>query len=523
MKNTLKRFTTTAVFGVALIVATQAVETKPNIIIIYTDDQGYGDVSALNPDARFETPNMDRLVHEGVAFTHGHSSDSVCTPSRYGLLTGRYAWRTTLKDGVFGSEHECLITDDRMTLASMLRDEGYHTGMVGKWHLGMDFPGEPENRDWSQPVTDMPLDKGFDYFYGIPASLNFGIMAWFEGRYAAVPPILYTNKKRNDRYVDYRIMPPYETEPGISTDPTRTVKVNFEVAADFIDNQCLTRITDKGIEWMEGKSADAKNGKPFFLYLPYTSPHYPVCPLPEFHGQGEAGPYGEFVIETDYHVGRILKFLEASGLDGNTLIVFTSDNGPESSWSSRLKETGHDSRGSFREGKRSVYEGGHRVPFMVRWPAGIAQPGRQWDKAVGQVDLLATLAELVGSRLPTDAGEDSQSFASVLLDPAADYERLPLITHGNNNRGSRYAITEGNWKLILPDEKSSAELYDLSSDPAEANDLSANHPEIAARLTQQINQIIARGRTTPGPKTANDTARWEQLEWMTDSDYLADH
>ncbi len=493
-----------------------AVPARPNVIVIYTDDQGYGDVSALNPEAKFQTPHMDRLAEEGIIFSNGHSSDSVCTPSRYGLLTGRYSWRTELKTGVYNAEQPCMIADGRMTLANLFKDNGYHTAMVGKWHLGMDFPGTPENRDWSQPVQDMPLDKGFDYFYGVPASLNYGILAWFEGRYAKVPPTMYSNKKKNPRHMDYRIMPPYETEPGISADPTRTVKENFEIAEDFIDNQCLTRFTDKAIEWMGGKAADAKNGKPFFLYLPYTSPHYPVCPLPEFHGQGEAGAYGEFVIETDYHIGRILEFLKTSGLDENTLIVFTSDNGPEGSWKKRLKQFGHDSRGALKEGKRSVYEGGHRVPFLVRWPAGIPEPGRSWDKQVGQMDLMATFAELLGTELPDSAGEDSQSFAAVLLDPKADYDRLPIISHGNNGR---YAITDGSWKLVLPGKGKGAELYDLTVDRAEKRNVAEAHPETVERLAARITEMIARGRTTAGAAQPNDTPYWPDLSWMSEEQY----
>ena len=222
------------------------------------------------------------------------------------------------------AEGKCLIEDGRMTLASLLRDQGYETAMVGKWHLGMDFPGEPGSRDWSRPVQDMPLDKGVDYFYGIPASLNYGVLAWLEGRHAKVPPTVFTAKKPNDRHVDYRIMPPYQNSP----EETRRVvgTLGMEVAPDFIDNQCLTRFTNKAIEWMSGKAASAKAEKPFFVYLPYTSPHYPVCPLPEFHGKGDCGGYGEFVIETDHHVGRILDFLKKSGLDKNTMIVFSSDN-----------------------------------------------------------------------------------------------------------------------------------------------------------------------------------------------------
>lgn len=487
---------------------------KPNIIVIYTDDQGYGDVSALNPEAKFQTPHMDRIAREGIIFSNGHSADTVCTPSRYGLLTGRYPWRTTRKSGVMGAAGKGMIADARMTLASLLRDQGYHTAMVGKWHLGMTFPKIGKEFDWSKPIEDMPLDKGFDYFFGVPASLNFGILAWFEGRTANVPPTMRTGKKKNPRYVDYRVMPPYKNKGG------------FPVAPDFIDNQCLTRFTDKAIEWMGGKAADAKMGRPFFLYLPYTSPHYPVCPLPEFHGQGGGGPYGEFLIETDYHVGRILDFLEESDLDDNTLIVFTSDNGPERSWSARLEETGHDSRGGFRGGKRAVYEGGHRVPFLVRWPSGIKQPGREWDKIVGQVDLLATFAEITGATLPDNAGEDSQSFAEILINPETNYTRLPIINRGESGSanhgeavGTRYSITQGHWKLVLPGRKSEAELYDLSVDLAESKNLAAAHPEKVQQLQKQITEMVLNGRTTPGAVQPNDTGYWKDLTWMTKADF----
>jgi len=487
---------------------------RPNVIVIYTDDQGYGDASCLNPNAKFNTPNLDRLAAEGIRFTNGHCSDTVCTPSRYGLLTGRYCWRTVRKTGVMGAEGECLIAEGRATLASLLRDNGYHTAMVGKWHLGMDFPGEPGTRDWSQPVQNMPLDKGFDYYFGVPASLNYGVLAWFEGRHAKVPPTVYTAKKPNTRHVDYRIMPPYQKTPKATKKELGTL--GMEVAPDFIDNQCLTRFTDKAIQWIETKAADAKNGKPFFLYLPFTSPHYPVCPLPEFWGQGDCGGYGEFVIETDYHVGRVMDFLNESGLEQNTLIVFTSDNGPENSWKQRVGDFGHHSNGPYRGGKRDIYEGGHRVPFFVRWPAGIKAPGRVWDRLVGQVDLMATFAEILGTELPEDAGEDSQSFASVLFDPDSKRERLPLINHGANGR---FAITEGHWKLVMPHKRLSAELYGLDSDPGETTNVIADHPDLAARLEAKITDIVRDGRTTPGTPRSNDTGYWEDLQWMTAEEY----
>ena len=487
---------------------------QPNIIVIYTDDQGYGDVSFMNPKAKFSTPNMDRLAKEGIVFTDGHSCDAVCTPSRYGLLTGRYCWRTIKKKGVLGAEAKCLIKDGQMTLPTLLKSKGYNTAMVGKWHLGMDFPGTRKNRDWTKPVKDMPLDKGFDYYFGVPASLNYGVLAWFEGRHAAVPPTLFTNKKPNKRHMDYRMMPPYQKTP----DETKKAlgKVGLEVAPDFIDNQCLTKFTDKAIQWMESKTNDAKNGKPFFLYLPFTSPHYPVCPLPEFWGKGKAGGYGEFVIETDYHIGRVLKFLKESELDDNTMIVFTSDNGPERSWQQRITEFDHDSRGGLREGKRSIYEGGHRVPFLIRWPNGIKQPGRSWNHQVGQIDLLATFAELVETPLSDEAGPDSQSFASVFQDPESTHRRLPLINHSISGR---FSITESNWKLVLPHGQLKAELYDLSKDLVEKTNLIEQHPDVAAKLKQKATQIVCTGRTTKGAKQKNDTGYWEDLKWIEKAEF----
>ena len=497
-----------------LLASLTAAAERPNIVVIYTDDQGFGDASCLNPDAKFQTPNIDRLAVEGIAFTNAHCSDTVCTPSRYGLLTGRYCWRTGKKTGVLKAEAECLIEDARMTLASMLRAAGYHTAMVGKWHLGMDFPGEQGDRDWTKPVRDMPLDKGFDYFYGIPASLNYGILAWFEGRRANVPPTLFTAKKPNKRHVDYRIMPPYQRSPE---DTRRELGTRgMEVAPDFIDNQCLTRFTNKAIEWMQNKSADAKNGKPFFVYLPYTSPHYPVCPLPQFHGKGDCGGYGEFVIETDFHVGRILDFLDKSGLDDNTMIVFSSDNGPENSWRQRIEDFKHYSSGAYRGGKRDIYEGGHRVPFFVRWPSGIEQPGRRWNGLIGQTDLLATFAEIVDEDIPDNAGEDSQSFASVLRDTSSKHERLPLISHASKGT---FAITEGYWKLVMPHRKAKPELYDLSIDPSESTNVFADQAHLAAAMTEKITNIVCRGRTTPGPAVSNDTGYWPDLSWLGPKEY----
>jgi arylsulfatase A len=488
---------------------------RPNVIIIYTDDQGYGDASCLNPDAKFKTPNLDRLAREGITFTDGHCSDTVCTPSRYGLLTGRYSWRTELKRGVFGAERPCLIAEVRMTLASLLRDHRYQTAMVGKWHLGMDFPGDRTTRDWSQPVKDMPLDKGFDYFWGIPASMNYGVLAWFEGRHAKVPPTQYTQKKPNKIALsDYRIMPPYDKTAKVApADKAGKVRGKLEVAPDFIDIECLDRFTTKAIEWMSKRDKD----KPFFLYLPYTSPHKPVIPMKRFRGQGKAGAYGEFMIETDWHVGRILDFLDQERLAENTLLVFTSDNGPETTWKQRAAKFNHQSNGQYREGKRSIYEGGHRVPLFIRWPAGIAKPGRSYHGPVCQTDLLATFAEMLGARLPAGAGEDSQSFFKVLKKDTT-LKRVPMIHHSSSGG---FAIRDGKWKLVMGARRSrKRELYDLSSDPGESNNVITEHPDIAKRLEQALSRIVVNGRSTPGDPVSNDTGYWNDLFWMDENDYV---
>lgn len=498
----------------SLVCSSLSFADKPNVIVIYTDDQGYGDASCLNPDAKFKTPNLDRLAREGMTFTDAHCSDTVCTPSRYGLLTGRYSWRTTLKRGVFGAEKECLIANGRTTLASLLRENGYATAMVGKWHLGMDFPGDRKSRDWSKPVLNMPLDKGFDYFWGIPASMNYGVLAWFDGRYAQVPPTQYTQKKPNKIAIaDYRIMPPYETKllDAGTTNDLGVVKGKLEIAPDFVDSECLTRFTDKAIEWIEGKADDARSGKPFFVYLPYTSPHKPVIPVERFRGQSEAGAYGDFMIETDWHIGRILDQLDREKLSANTMVVFTSDNGPETTWRERIKQFGHHSNGIYREGKRSIYEGGHRVPFFVRWPNKV-KPGSTNTRSVCQTDLLATLAEMLGQKLPDNAGEDSVSFYAGLSGAASMPKRAPMIHHSSSGG---FAIRDGNWKLVLEDGKrQKRELYDLHADPSETKNVLSDNPEVAAKLVDAITSIVRNGRSSEGEPQPNDTPWWENLVWM---------
>lgn len=489
---------------------------RPHVLLIYTDDQGYGDVSALNPKSRFQTPNLDRLVREGMAFTDAHSSDTVCTPSRYGLLTGRYSWRTRMKNGVMGAEGEGLIAEGRTTLASMLRDSGYRTAMVGKWHLGMTFHGNKGNRDWSRPVLDGPVDKGFDYFYGIPASMNYGVLTYIENRRILDPPTLWTQKKANELAIaDYRITPPYERTRASG---------ELEVAPSFDDQQVLTVFTKRAVQWLDDFASEGGD-EPFFLYVAYTSPHKPVIPIPEFQGKSEAGAYGDFMMETDAHIGSLLEALDRNEMTRDTLVLVTSDNGPETTYRERLRRFGHASAGGLRGGKRDLYEGGHRVPFIVRWPA-VVKPRQRSSDLVCQTDLLATMAEVLDWELEPDEAEDSVSFLPILKGEQRP-TRPPVIHHSS---AGYFAIRDRRWKLNMirgsggslapriveakPGEPQ-FELYDISADLAETNNVASQEPGVVSRLRDEITRIVTTGRSTAGPPADNDgESWWPELTWL---------
>ncbi|ALJ06859.1 hypothetical protein APS56_15040 [Pseudalgibacter alginicilyticus] len=500
---------------------------KPNIIIIYTDDQGYGDVSALNPEAKFQTPNIDRIANEGAVFTDGHSSDAVCSPSRYSLLTGRYSWRTSLKKGVLGADGPCLIEEGRMTIASMLQDAGYNTAMVGKWHLNMQFEGRlGENRDWSKPFTEGPTSRGFDYFFGIPASMNFGVLTYLENDSVLEPPTLWTKKKSNDNPrsygnnatpADYRMTPPYEIEYK---------KGWLEVAPSFNDELVLKTFAEKAVAYINKSAQDAKNGKPFFLYMPLTSPHLPHCTHPDFQGKTDCGNYGDFMVETDYRVGQVLDALKANGIEENTLVIFSADNGAETNYVYQRETFNHYSSLHFKGGKRDIYEGGHRVPYLMRWPKTI-NAGQRIDLPVSQTDYLATIADIVGQKIPENAAEDSYSLYPILKGENYDSTIRGEIIH--HSASGYFAIRAGKWKLnmlrgsggslkptlIQPKEGEALyELYNIDDDPSETTNLYFEHPEIVEKLTQRITEIIKNGRTTPGAPQDYVKGDWEQLTWM---------
>ena len=492
--------------------------SRPNVVLIYTDDQGYGDMSALNPRSKFQTPHMDRLAREGLVFTDGHCADTVCTPSRYALLTGRYAWRTSLKSGVLHAEDPCLIEKGRLTIASLLEAQGYHTAMFGKWHLGMEVPGEVGQRDWSQPIADGPNAHGFTTFYGIPASMNYGVLTFIENTRVTDPPSVWTRKKPEPKNGTFRFMPPYENAPQGDAD--------IEIAPSFRDDICLGRFTEKTVKYIDRVASEAKAGKPFFVYFALNSPHLPHSPAREFVGRSAIGTYGDFMMETDHRVGEVLAALDRNGLAENTLVILSSDNGSESNYVERLQRYGHASNGDLKGGKRDIYEGGHRVPFVARWPAVIAK-GRQFSEPVCQTDIIATLADILGVKMPANAAEDSFSLMPAFRGTPSPSTSRAVIHHSGSGH---FAIREGRWKLnlfrgsggslapkqITPKGKEPPfELYDMQTDWRETTNVHDKHPEVVARLRLAAARIVRQGRSTPGAAQSNDESQpWPQLAWL---------
>lgn len=477
----------------------------PNIIVILADDLGFGDVSCNNPDSKIATPNIDRIAREGMRFTDGHTSSGVCTPTRYSLLTGRYHWRTHLQNGVLGGFSLPLISEGRVTLASFLREQGYHTSCIGKWHLGMEWPlqgGAVANDsgefgkafkdislvDYTSEIRNGPVDRGFDSYYGISASLDMFPFVWIRDR---LPTEVASAEKT-----------------WLRTGPAGP---KFEA----VDVQ--PGITAELIATIEERAEAAKKGDPFFAYVPLASPHTPIVPAPEFLGKSGINAYADFVLQVDHDMGRILAALDTAGIADNTLLIFTSDNGcsPQANIP-ELLAAGHNPSHVFRGHKADAFEGGHRVPFLVRWPAKV-KAGTVSDQLVGQFDFMATFAELLDKDLPSTAGEDSISFLPTLLGESGVVGRTSLVSQSIN--GS-FAIRDGAWKLLLcpgsggwsaprpgKDDHTGLpefQLYDLATDPGEKNNLVAAHPDRVARMKAAMEEAIARGRTTVGMDLKND-------------------
>ena len=464
---------------------------KPNIVYILADDLGYGDVQALNPArGKIKTPHLDRLASQGMTFTDSHSGSSVCTPTRYGLLTGRYAWRTRLQKGVLdGTDNPPLIAENRLTVPALLRQHGYVTAAIGKWHLGFLSERPAGTTDTPAPagkkkanamgnaglpvgsrIIGGPTTRGFDYFWGCSNARTMSGLI------------------ENDRVIEN--LPPIEMLP---------------------------RLQRQAVNYLAEHAAAAKAGIPFFLYVPLTSPHTPILPTPEWQGKSGLGAYGDFVMQTDAVVGKILAALDAHGLAANTLVIFTADNGcsPQAG-TPELEKLGHFASAQFRGYKADIWDGGHRVPFLARWPGRIA-PGSRSDQLICHTDLMATCAEILGATLPADAGVDSVSILPALLGTARAPIRESIVHHSIHGM---FSIREGAWKLeFCPGSGGWAapldaaarksglpelQLYDLSRDIAETKNLHAENPAIVARLTALLNRQIGEGRSAPGPRQTND-------------------
>ena len=469
---------------------------RPNVILILADDLGLGDLKATNPAAKIATPALDRLAREGLAFRDAHTPSSVCTPTRYGLITGRYNWRTTLARGVLSGTSPPLIPPDRPTLAHLLRDAGYHTAMIGKWHLGWHWARDARGEiDFAAPVRGGPDANGFDESFALSASLDMPPYVWVEnGRPTAVPDRREGVTKQQDAYGWYREGP---------------------ISPDFKIPEILPTIADRAVAHVRRRAAA---DVPFFLYLPLPAPHTPIVPEPPFRGASGMNPYADFVIQVDHHVGQILAALDEAGIAEHTLVLVTSDNGcsPEANFD-LLREHGHDPNAGFRGHKADVFEGGHRVPLVVRWPAVITG-GRTTDAVACLTDVFPTLAEAAGVRPDPGkpGGEDGWSLGPVFAG-AASTGRETLVSHSAD--GS-FAIRRGRWKLCLcsgsggwsePREPAAkrlglppVQLYDLEADPAETKNLQADHPEIVAELIARLSAEVSRGRSTPGPDLTND-------------------
>ena len=487
----------------------------PNIVYILADDLGIGDVSGYNPDSKIITPNIDRMVNGGLKFSDAHTSSAVCTPTRYGIITGRYNWRSTLKNGVLGGYSKALIPKDRLTVGKLLQDKGYHTAFVGKWHLGWDWTFKENTPnidnlsnnfeiDYTKPIKNGPKVLGFTYSYGFSGSLD-------------MPPYVYVEDDRITAVPD-RVTVNVDDKGFWREGPT---------GSNFDHVQVLPHLTSKAVDYIHAQS---NTDEPFFLYFALPAPHTPILPTTEFMGKSNTNMYGDFMLQVDDVVGQVMQALEDQGKLENTILIFVSDNGcsPKASFP-ELKKVNHDPSYIYRGHKADIYEGGHRVPFIVHWPKKIPKP-RTTSTTICTTDLMATLADLVDYELPDQAGEDSFSFLPLITD-AAETAPIREATVHHSIDGS-FAIRKEEWKLILcpgsggwsfprtPEELEglpSMQLYNLETDPGEEQNLIGSHPDKVQEMKSLLSEYVQKGRSTPGAPQKNDGPEtWKQLHWMNE-------
>jgi len=464
------------------------VNQTPNIIVILADDMGFGDALCYDPDyCRVPTPNIDRLAEQGMRFTDAHATSSLCNPSRYGLLTGRYAWRSPLQRGVLGPVDPPLIADDRLTLPAMLREQGYATACIGKWHLGWDWPERDGEVMYDAPLGGGPTERGFDTYFGDDVP-NYPPYAWIEGGQVQG-----------------------ETTAFIEHDPVLVLNHPGPGVPDWPFDAVLPTLTQRVVDYI-GEHATGQ--RPFFLYFPLTTPHEPIAPSPAFKGKSGISGVADLIMETDWAVGEVMAALHAGGVAEETLLIFTTDNGhcPYTDLAP-FQRVGHRVSGPYRGCRADIWEGGHRVPFVASWPGAIAA-GTVCDRTISLADLMATCAELVGVELPEDAAEDSVSALPLLLGGREDV-RSETVYHSG---AGQFAVFRGPWKLALcndgggywnpeeapPGGAPPVQLYNLEDDPGERCNLIKAHPSIAVSMVAYLEHVVAEGRSTPGPRQRND-------------------
>tara|TARA_R110001592_G_scaffold100568_3_gene285402 strand:- start:46086 stop:47585 length:1500 start_codon:yes stop_codon:yes gene_type:complete len=483
-------------------------ETTPNIVIIYADDMGYGDLAIQNPASKIPTPYLDQLASEGMRFTDAHSSSGICSPSRYALLTGSYHWRR--QHGIVGAFGKPFFNASDITLPQVLKTKGYETACIGKWHLGWDWrfnnepSGEvmqwgqmrkvylPKDIDWSQPISGGPLDRGFDYYYG-DGTINFPPYAWVENDRLPIVP----NASMDIQNIGYSTKEgDWEFRPGPMVEGWNPYEV-------------LPSLTDKAVEYI--KTRDPK--KPFFLYMALPSPHAPIIPNDAFDGKSQAGGYGDFMVQTDWVAGQVIQAIKDMGLEENTIVIFSADNGPEGYAWERAEKYGHFSMGNFRGLKRDVWEGGHHVPFIVKWPGKI-KAGSVSQETISQIDLMATLAEITNADLPDNAAPDSYNLLPVFKSEPYPAPLREATVH--NTYATKWGIRKGKWLYIddstgghrsLPESfkalkgyshfETAGLLFDLEEDPEQRVNLYLENQEMVKEMETLLQKYRQSDRTVP--------------------------
>lgn len=445
---------------------------KPNIIYILSDDMGYGDTGCYGA-IKVKTPNIDKLARQGMRFTDAHAPSAVCTPSRYGILTGRYCWRSSLKSGVLKGFSPALIEKNRMTAASLLKKNGYSTACIGKWHLGLGWQmDDAGNVDFSKNLTDSPLDHGFDYYFGISASLNMEPYCFIE----------------NDHTVGIPSIPKWPVERG--QNPMGLMVPGWR------DDLVNTEITRRAVDYIKNNKENR-----FFLYLPLSGPHNPWVPCENFKGSSEAGLRGDMIQEADWSVGQIMNALEEEGISDNSIVIYTSDNGPHSFDIDEREVYGHDQTAGLRGQKADIWDGGHRVPYIVRWPGRVPE-GSLCEELVELTDFVATCADIIGIALPADIAEDSISHFSLLFGeqpvrPVREWVVSHSIRGMFSIRTKRWKFIDGKhsggfkWKQELESQPDVPEgqLYDMENDWFEKNNLFEQRADITEQLRNVLEQI----------------------------------